>query len=303
MQIFSIVVTYNGIKWYDKCFGSLKNSDVPVQIVVIDNASSDGSVSYIREKFPDIILIESKENLGFAKANNIGMRYALDHGADYVFLLNQDAWINEKNTISELVRISQQNSQFYILSPLQLYAGSGRIQTEVLYHFACEASSDNDYLSDLYRDRILDLYEISFSCAACWLLPIKTLQKIGGFDPIFYHYGEDDNYVQRVRFHGGNIAICPKISYSHDIENRLNDYRKENQDWKKYMLIKICDINLDINIKSLLKGKKYVLLLMLLRFQRKKFRKLFPEYKYIKVMKEKLEESRLVNKEGGSCWL
>jgi len=270
---------------------------------VVDNGSTDGTVDYIRCRYPEIVVLQQDENLGFAKANNVGMRYAMDHGADYVFLLNQDAWINERNTISELIRISQENPQFYILSPLQLYAGSGRIQTEVLYHFSCEANSDNDYLSDLYRDRILDLYEISFSCAACWLLPIKTLQKIGGFDPIFYHYGEDDNYVQRVHYHGAKVAICPKISYSHDIENRLNDYRKENLDWKKYLLIKICDINLDINIKSLLEGKKYVLLLMFLRVQRKKFRKLFPEYKYIKFMKEKLEESRLVNKEGGSCWL
>ena len=97
MKIFAIVITYNGQKWYDRCFGSLSASETPVEIVVVDNASSDDTVGFIKERFPGVHLIESKENLGFAKANNIGIRYALDNDADFVFLLNQDAWI-EKDT-------------------------------------------------------------------------------------------------------------------------------------------------------------------------------------------------------------
>ena len=92
-KIFVIIVTYKGNQWYERCFTSLRNSEYPVQTIVIDNASNDGTVEYIRENFPEIYLIESEENLGFGRANNIGMRYALDHGCDYVFLLNQDAWI------------------------------------------------------------------------------------------------------------------------------------------------------------------------------------------------------------------
>ena len=90
-KIFVIIVTYKGHQWYERCFASLCNSEYPVQTIVIDNASNDGTVEYIRKYFPEIHLIESKENLGFGRANNIGMRYALDHGCDYVFLLNQDA--------------------------------------------------------------------------------------------------------------------------------------------------------------------------------------------------------------------
>ena len=95
MKIFAIVVTYNGMRWYDRCFGSLRNSDMPVETIVIDNASTDETVSYIKEHFHEVCLIESKENLGFAKANNIGIKRALDNGADYVFLLNQDAWVEK----------------------------------------------------------------------------------------------------------------------------------------------------------------------------------------------------------------
>ena len=56
-RIFSIVVTYNGLQWYDRCLGSLQASEVPVTTIVIDNASSDGSVDYIRNHFPDVVFL------------------------------------------------------------------------------------------------------------------------------------------------------------------------------------------------------------------------------------------------------
>src|SRR5574344_2140153 len=101
LEIYAVVVAYNGMQWYDKCFGSLQASSVPVHTIVIDNASGDNTVAYIKEQFPNVHIIESKTNLGFAKANNIGIKYAMDNNADYVFLLNQDAWI-EEDTLSVL---------------------------------------------------------------------------------------------------------------------------------------------------------------------------------------------------------
>ena len=89
MLRYVIVVTYNGSKWIDKCFGSLVNSTIPLQIFAVDNGSSDGTPDIIRSKFPSVQVIENKENLGFGQANNIGIRQAYDAGADYVFLLNR----------------------------------------------------------------------------------------------------------------------------------------------------------------------------------------------------------------------
>ena len=112
-KVFVVVVTFKGGQWYDRCFTSLRESTIPVQAVVVDNASNDGTVEYIREHYPEIHLIESKENLGFGRANNIAMRYAMDQGCDYVFLLNQDAWV-DKDTIEKMIHIHSnhpENSQ------------------------------------------------------------------------------------------------------------------------------------------------------------------------------------------------
>ncbi|MCK9156604.1 MAG: glycosyltransferase family 2 protein, partial [Paludibacteraceae bacterium] len=165
-SIYAIIVTYNGLRWLDRCLGSLMNSDVPVHIVVIDNASSDGTTSYIREKYPDVVLIESKENLGFAKANNIGMRYALDHGADYVFLLNQDAWIVQSNTIDRMVEMAENHPEFAILSPMQLNGSGEKIVFESKYY--ASQNEEYDWISDSYFGRLKDLYEVQYVCAASW---------------------------------------------------------------------------------------------------------------------------------------
>ena len=110
VKVFVIVVSYKGHRWYERCFSSLRESTIPIKTIVIDNASNDGTVEYIKSHFPEILLIESNENLGFGKANNRGLRYALDNGCDYVFLLNQDAWI-EPDTLERLLDIHSRHPE------------------------------------------------------------------------------------------------------------------------------------------------------------------------------------------------
>ena len=109
-SVYAIIVSYNFNRndWLNKCLTSLKKSSYPVNIIVVDNNSTDNSVNIIKSKYPEVILFEQKENLGFAKANNIAIRYAYDKGADFVFLLNQDAWI-EKDTVAKLVEVAEKN--------------------------------------------------------------------------------------------------------------------------------------------------------------------------------------------------
>ena len=99
-SVFVVIVTYNGAVWLDRNLSSLRHSDYPVTTIAVDNNSTDASIE-ILEKYSEADVIKSGENLGFGKANNIGITKALEQGADYVFLLNQDAWIFP-DTISSL---------------------------------------------------------------------------------------------------------------------------------------------------------------------------------------------------------
>ena len=210
--IFCIVVTYNASKWIEKCFGSLCSSAVPLQIIAIDNASTDNTVILIKQKFPSIDVIEAGKNLGFGQANNIGLRKAVKQNADYVFLLNQDAWIKE-HTIKKLVEASKINPEFGIISPFHLDTTEKKFETlfsELFYRY------NNTILEDMYFNRLQCLYETEYIHAACWLMSRQCVETTGGFDPLYLHYGEDDDYLQRAKYFNFKIGLVPAASIVHD---------------------------------------------------------------------------------------
>jgi GT2 family glycosyltransferase len=191
-KVFVIVVTFNGMPWIKKCFDSLINSSIALQILVVDNASNDETCQYIKQNFVSIELIETGINLGFGKANNIGLQTALEKKADYVFLLNQDAWV-EEHCIEKLIHYRESNLKFSLLSPFHLnYDGKG-----IEFYFEKYVLQ---YYTKNYNNPAVEAYETSFVHAAAWLLPYDTIKKVGGFDPLFKHTGEDNDYIQRLQF-------------------------------------------------------------------------------------------------------
>lgn len=213
MVVYVIVVTYNGMKWIDRCLGSLRNSSILLKTIVIDNQSTDGTCDFIRDNYKEIELIVATSNLGFGKANNIGLRKALKENADFVFLLNQDAWILE-DTIKKLLNVAYENTLYGILSPIHLNRQENSLEKQFQYFL--NESNTNGFVSDSYLGNFKSIYSTSFVSAAAWLLPIRAVKKIGLFDPLYFHYGEDDDYIHRARYHGFKIGIVPSAKIVHD---------------------------------------------------------------------------------------
>ena len=304
MKILTIIVTYNGLQWYERCFGSLLRSTIPVDIMVVDNASQDGSADWIAEHYSEVNLIRSDKNLGFGQANNIGLRYALDNGYDYVFLLNQDAWLHTNDCIERLVQVAENHPEYMIMSALWLYGSGERITKGSKLHMITLEGPNNDFVSDLYLGRELkEVYETDYMPAAAWLLPRKTLEQIGGFDPLFFHRGEDDNYMQRVHYHGGKIGICAKTCICHDIEERPSNYDAEHENWNKNMLIALADIN---NNQSIVQWKKQYLSKALKQITYFHWRAAMSNlgiWRFIDKQRNAVEHSKDTNKSIGRNWL
>ena len=302
-NIFVIVVTYNGKQWYDQCFNSLRNSELPVQTVVIDNASSDGTVSYIRTNFTEVHILASDVNLGFGQANNKGMRYALDHGADYVFLLNQDAWI-EPNTISGLVGVHKKHFEYGILSPIHLSADKSSIEKGLLGFLTYHKHINLELISDFYIGLKKDVYNVREVNAAAWLLPRQTIETVGGFDPIFYHYGEDDNYLSRVLYHGLKVGLVPSVTICHDTERELMRNKKQERSFEKWLLQRSCDIlyadnHIDIMIREYCK-LAFVKMTTLHWFT---FKENYNNAYFLIRNRKRIINSRVLNKQIGETWL
>lgn len=302
IDTFIIVVTYNGMKWIGKSLASIPPK---YEVVVVDNASRDSTVQFIEENFPDIIVFPEKENLGFGKANNKGIRYALENGAEHIFLLNQDAYLLD-DTLESLIELQKSNPDFGILSPIHLTAKKDKLDA----NFAKFVSPE--YNSAFYSDHVLkkslqDIYEVPFVNAAAWLLSKKCIDKVGGFDPLFYHYGEDDNYCQRVRYHGMKVGIAPNAYVIHDRENRMEKLAIPGTAlyFEKILLsykILSADINnqqgLNIIDKRRLKSGLFAVI-ALLTFQFKEAKLYYKEFIKLYFLRPKIAKSRNCNKKIG----
>ena len=259
MKILVIVVTFNGRKWLEKCLGSVRASETPADLYVWDNDSTDGSADWVQGHFPEAKLVRSAENLGFAEANNQGMRYALDKGYDYVYLLNQDAWI-APTTLGTLVAASEAHPKYAVLSPMQMTDGYEALDAQ----FGKLLTTDV-VLRFTHQRGPIPPSTVRRVMAAHWLVPRKALETIGLFSGLFPLYGNDDNWCDRARYHGFKIGIVPEARAVHD-----RAYRKEPKEkviYRNYYmgsLVRLCDINrplwerfLFVCLFTLVKAVKY----------------------------------------------
>lgn len=217
-KVSVVIVTYNAMTWIDECLSKLLQSTMDVSVVIVDNFSADATVSYIEEHFKDQVnLIKLKTNVGFGKGNNIGMQEALKRNSDYVFLLNQDAFV-EQNTIEVLVDLAEKNPEYGILSPIHTNGDGTALEQSFLYYITNGFGST--FISDFVLERLKQpIYNVPMVNAAAWLIPRSTIETVGGFDPMFFLYGEDDNYCQRVVYHQFKIGIVSKALIRHDSHN------------------------------------------------------------------------------------
>ena len=230
------------MKWLDKSLGSIMNSSVDADLFIVDNGSTDGSIKFIQENFPNAKLTISKENLGFGKANNLGLQYALDNNYDFVYLLNQDAWV-ESDTFEKLIKFSQQNPEFGILSPLQ----TNKEKTRLDHNFSkcCGANILSDYLC---QQPIKDIYSVDAVMAAHWFLPISTIKIVGGFSPTFRHYGEDLDYINRLHYFNLSVGVTSHTIGVHDREFRNDDIKKKQYIFHMENIVTLSNPNCKMHI-------------------------------------------------------
>lgn len=113
--VWIIVLNWNGKQHLQDCLGSLKSIDYPnYKVLLVDNDSQDGSVSFVEENFPDVQRIVNYGNLGFAEGNNVGIRHALSQGADYIVLLNNDTRV-EPDFLSRLINRGEEKKDVGVL--------------------------------------------------------------------------------------------------------------------------------------------------------------------------------------------
>lgn len=292
------------MKWLPKCLESTNQYSV----IIVDNNSTDGTIDFIESNFPEKIILKQEKNFGFGQANNIGISYALKNGADYVFLLNQDAYLDERS-LEKLIEVSKKNPQFGILSPIHLNGKADKLDEKFSNYLNFRANS-NFYSDFILKKPLLDIYDVPFVNAAGWLIPRDCLETVGGFDPIFFHYGEDDNYCQRLNYYGFKIGIVPETKLLHDREDRpapkvINGDKKYLQLMERQLKLKYADINKpwDPELNNLIRKRKNAWLKTTIKLGFKRGAFFRNEYLMLKRLRSEVILSRKTNKFPGLNYL
>jgi len=208
-NLLVIIVSFNGLNMLEHCLDSVRSSKVPADILLVDNCSSDGTVEWVESRYPEVSIIRNSKNLGFSKANSIGMRKALELGYEYVYLLNQDAWVFPE-TFDALIRVMESSKGKYgILSPMQMVPGLTKMDPQFKKHCSKAISKKHS-----------ETVPVRFVMAAHWLISRNCMLETGVFAPIFEHYGEDNNFIHRARYHGFKAGVVKTASAVHDREKR-----------------------------------------------------------------------------------
>jgi GT2 family glycosyltransferase len=179
-------------------------------LIIVDNGSSDGSVEYINEYYPDLTLIENKENLGFAAAVNQGIKIS---SSDYVFLLNNDVEL-ESDCVSNLLKcIEKDENIFAVSSKMVQYNDRNKMDDAgdeyTILGWTCKVGDGKS--PDLYTSK----RETFSACAGAAIYRKDILDKLKYFDENFFAYMEDVDISYRARIWGYKCVYCPEAVVYH----------------------------------------------------------------------------------------
>lgn len=239
-KVSIIIVNWNGINHLKKCLPSLARVSYDnVEIILVDNASTDGSVEYVVKFFPKIKIVGNKKNIGFAGGNNKGVAKAR---GDYVLLLNNDTVVT-RSFVNELVKVLDENAAVGVVQGKILSmdyrsrldsVGAFFTYTGFLYHYGYFQKDKKKYDNTKY------LYTAK---GACMMIRKVLIDKIGLFDNDYFAYFEETDFCNRVWLSGYKVVYAPKsVVYHkvggtsnsmnnafiqfHSFKNRINSYLK-----------------------------------------------------------------------------
>ncbi|HZS25165.1 MAG TPA: glycosyltransferase family 2 protein [Gaiellaceae bacterium] len=213
-----VVVTYNGLPWVERALESVRGSET----VVVDNGSTDGTVELVRDRFPDVVLVE-QANRGLAAGWNTGIART---SGRYILLLNSDAWLDE-GALDALVAFADAHPQAAVVGPRLRYP-DGRLQRSVrgfptLWRLATEFL----YLRKLApRTRALNAFyaggfdhahecEAEVLMGAVWLVRRAAVEDVGPADDAFFLFSEETDWAYRFRAAGWTLLFFPGAGATH----------------------------------------------------------------------------------------
>ena len=216
-KIGIVIVNYNGEKYQNDCVKSLyemKFSDF--KIIVVDSGSSDRSIEMLKSQYPDVIIIEKKENVGVAVGNNIGIRKSIELGTQYTLLLNNDVEVDGE-LLSELLKKADDNTvvvpKIYYYEPNNMiWFGGGEFVFSGGY-------TRHIGQNEIDKGQFDKEKRINYSPTCCMLIPNVVFKKIGMMDETVFMYFDDTDFCMRLLKNNIPIKYIPSAKLWHKVSS------------------------------------------------------------------------------------
>lgn len=211
MKISVVILNWNGKNDTLKCLASLEKVTTPHSAIVVDNGSTDDSVAAIQQAFPKTSLLETGKNLGYAGGNNVGIQHALDQGADFIFILNNDTTVEP--TILEA----------FLKRDLPLQGGAARLMNEptLLDHLGGNWNVQKGEFEMIGARAPASEWEnplpLDYVCGVALFVQAEVFRKVGLFEPRFFLFWEESDFCHRAKQEGYAPTTCPEAILYHKV--------------------------------------------------------------------------------------
>jgi GT2 family glycosyltransferase len=211
-----VLVNWNGLEFTLSCLASLKKVDYPkFKVILVDNGSENHEGMKIQKAFPEIHLIQSQKNLGFAGGNNLGIRFALEQEFSHVLLLNNDTEVTP-DFLGEMIRQLSENPRLGVIQPLILFLHDKKILWSAGGKFVPwlgrAITLGNQKPMAHYPTR---RNELDWATGCCFLITREALLKSGLLNESYFTYFEDVEWSLRIKKSGFGIGLADKARIYH----------------------------------------------------------------------------------------
>ena len=215
-SVYVVTLAWNQREDTLACLESLSQMTYPnFHLLLVDNASTDGTVSATREKFPSVEIISNPRNLGFAAGCNVGLRHALEHGAEFILLINNDTLVDPE-ALTYLM--AEARTDIGILSPKIYYAADPtRIWSVGGMRHPLTSEITDDARGQIDVGQWEQTLERENFAGCAMLFSRRLLTEVGLFDEGFFMYYEDMDLARRTRLAGFRLLMVPQSKIWHKV--------------------------------------------------------------------------------------
>ena len=228
--VYIIVLNYKTLEETISCVNAIKKINYDnYKLLVIDNNSQDGSYEKLSQYLPAQEFHSLKKNIGYAGGNNYGIQIALKGNADYILILNPDVIISSES-LYDYINIMQNNKNIGALNPIQLSLEGGPL----------DQNFRSRVLSGLNEDEVVaalsdyQLIEVDRLFGASILLSRSAILKVGGFDPLYFAYYEEEDLCRRIKYF--NLKLC--VTFKSPVIHQRHYLNKPPDEFRKFLRLK-----------------------------------------------------------------